>query len=68
MGEDFEQWIDFMYGEQTTGKIKSVRGKVHEFFSMNLYYTTKGEVKMDMQKYVKKMIHEFPINIKNPRQ
>ena len=32
-------------------------------FSMNLDYTTKGEVKFDMQKYEKNMIDEFTIRI-----
>ena len=31
---------------------------------MDLDYTTKGEVKIDTQKYVKNMIDNFPINIK----
>ena len=31
---------------------------------MTLYYTTKGEVKIDIRKYAKNMIDEFPINTK----
>ena len=45
-------------------KVKSVRVKVHECFSMTLDYTKKGEVKIDMRKYVKNMINEFMIRIK----
>ena len=30
---------------------------------MTLDYTTKGEVKVDIRKYVKKIIDEFPVNI-----
>ena len=33
-----------MYVDPNNGKIKSVRGKSHEYFSMTSYYTTKGEV------------------------
>ena len=27
----FEQWIEFMYGDLNIGKVKLVRGKVHEY-------------------------------------
>ena len=37
-----------MYGDPNIGKIKSVIGKVHEYFFMTLDYTTKVEVKIDM--------------------
>ena len=68
MVENFEKLIDFMYGYPNIGKVKSVRIKFHEYFSMNLYYTTKVEVKIDIPKYVKNMIDRFPIRIKNSRQ
>ena len=53
MINNFEQWVDFMYGDPIIIKVKSVRGKLHEYFPMTLNYTTKGEVKFDMLKYVK---------------
>ena len=61
--EKFEQWIDFMYWDTNIGKVNSVRGKVHEYFPINLDYTTKVEVKVDMQKYMKNTIDEFTVNI-----
>ena len=30
---------------------------------MNLDYTTRGEIKLDMRKYVKNMIDKFPVSI-----
>ena len=66
--DNFEQCIKFMYGDPNIGNFKSVRGKFHEYFFMILDYTTKGELNVDMQKYVKKMIDEFPVDIKNPRK
>ena len=39
--------------------------KFHEYLTVTLYQTTKGELKIDMQKYLQKMIDEFPINIEN---
>ena len=56
MVDNFEQWIYFMYVYPNIGKVKSVRGKVYENISMTLDYTIKGEVKIDMRKYVKNMI------------
>ena len=46
--DNFEQWVDFMYVDPNIGNVKSVRGKVHEYFSKTLDYTTKGEVNIDM--------------------
>ena len=61
--DNFEQWIDLMYGDTEIGKFKSVRENFREYFSMTLDYTTRGEVKIDMRKYVKKMIGRFSLNI-----
>ena len=52
--DNFEQCIDFMYGDPNIVKVKSVRGKIHEYYSITLDYTTKGEVKIGTQNYVKK--------------
>ena len=43
-----------MYEDPDIGKFKSVRGKLHEYLSTTLDYTTRGEVKIDMRKYTKK--------------
>ena len=53
-----------MYEDTKSVNVKSVRGKVHEYLSMALDYIAKGEVKIDMRKYVKKMIDEFTVHIK----
>ena len=45
----FEKCIECMYLEPNIVKVKSVRVKSHEYFSMILDHTTKGEVKFDMQ-------------------
>ena len=52
-----------MYGDPIIVKVKSLRGKVHEYLSNNLDYNTKGEVKMDIIKYVENIIDEFSVNI-----
>ena len=35
-----------MYGDQNIGKYKSVILKVHEYFSITLYYTKKDNAKV----------------------
>ena len=41
-----------------------IRIEVHEYLFMTLDYTVKGELNLDLRKYVKNMIDEFPIHIK----
>ena len=57
-----------MYGDPDILKFMSVRVKVHEYLRNTLDYSTRGEVKMDIRKYVKYMIGEFPVKVKNPRR
>ena len=59
--DQFKQWVDFMYGDPKIGKVKAVRGKVHDYLAMTLDYTIKGEVRIGMEKYVQNMIDNFPI-------
>ena len=63
--DQFEQWVDFMYGDPKIGKIKAVRGKVHEYLAMTLDYTKRGEVKIEMKQYVQNMLDTFPIKFKD---
>ena len=42
-----------MYRDTKIVNVNSVRGKLQEYFSTTLDYTTKGEVEIDMQKYLK---------------
>ena len=52
-----------MYVYPNVGKVKSVRGNFHEYLFMDLDYIKKGEVIIDMWKYMKDMIDEFTISI-----
>jgi hypothetical protein len=42
--------------EDRTGKLKVHRGKVHEYLGMTLDYSTKHQVKISMEEYVKALI------------
>ena len=61
--ESFVQWLEKKYGSKEN-PVKVHRGKVHDYLAMNLDYTVKGQVKVDMTQYVKNMIKEFPESIK----
>ena len=49
--------------EDENGKMQVTRGKHHEYLGMDLDFSNKGEVKISMIPYVKKMLKEFPIDI-----
>ena len=57
---EFIDWLNTKYGDPKIGKMKAVRGKQHDYLAMNLDYSIPGQVKVDMTKYVKSMIDEFP--------
>ena len=56
-----------MYGDPNIGKVKSAKGKFHAYLSITLDYTTNGEVKMYIRKYVKNTIEQFPTNTKESK-
>ena len=61
--DDFIQFIDFKYGDKDIGEVKATRGKKHDYLGMTLDYSTNGKVKVDMTKYIKEMVKEFPIKL-----
>ena len=38
---------------------------MHDYLGMELDFHTKGEVKIGMTKYVKKMLEDFPVKLKS---
>jgi Reverse transcriptase (RNA-dependent DNA polymerase) len=57
---EFHKWLDKKYGDKKLGKVRAVRGKVHDYLGMKLDYTTPKELKLSMQDYIEKVINEFP--------
>ena len=49
------------------GKVKVKRGLVHDYLGMNLVYTDKEKLRVDMRKYIEKIIKEFPQPISNSK-
>ena len=58
VNDDFLKWLNEKYG--SLADVTATRGKVHDYLAMNLDYTKRGKVMVDMTRYVKKMVEEFP--------
>ena len=58
--DSFIDWIKLKYEDVT--KVKATRGKVHDYLGIELDYSTKGQVRFNMKRYVDKMLSEFPYN------
>ena len=63
VNDKFEKWLVRTYGK--IGKVKTRRGKVHDYLGMEFDFTKEGEVMIKMFKYVERMIAEFPENLKS---
>ena len=53
----FHAWLEKTYGKH--GKVKTKRGKIHDFLGMKLNFSTKGKMVVDMRKYMKKLYKDF---------
>jgi hypothetical protein len=62
VNDEFEKWLNKMYG--THGKVKSTRGKVHDYLGMTFDYSQDGKVVIDMSDYIIAMIEDFPYKLK----
>jgi hypothetical protein len=60
VNDDFARWLEQQYGDPRVNTVKVTRGKLHDYLGMTLDYTAPGQVKIDMTKYIKAMIDEFP--------
>jgi hypothetical protein len=64
VNDDFLIWLEEMYGDGI-GKVKAIRGKRHVYLGMNLDYSTRGQLKVEMIDYIKSIIKSFPEEIGN---
>ena len=55
----FIEYLKTIYEVEGLKGLKATEGSRHEFLGMILDYSNKGEVKVDMTKYVDEMIKEF---------
>src|SRR5687768_4574351 len=56
--EDFLNWVKQTYG--AIGEVKITQGKLHGYLRMTLGYRVRGQVTIDMVKYIKHIIKSFP--------
>ena len=57
VNDKFLDWLKEKYGK--IGKLKVTRGKLHTYLGMIFDYRTKGKVRVDMRKYMSKMVTTF---------
>jgi hypothetical protein len=60
VNDNFLSWLNHKYGKH--GEVKATRGKVHDHLGSTFTYSQDG-VTVDMRKYIKAMIEEFPIDL-----
>ena len=56
---EFLEWLVHRYDTEDK-KLNVVRGHKHDYLGMNLDFSKKGEVDIDMIPYIKKIIEAFP--------
>uniref|UniRef100_A0A7S1V1J3 Reverse transcriptase Ty1/copia-type domain-containing protein n=1 Tax=Grammatophora oceanica TaxID=210454 RepID=A0A7S1V1J3_9STRA len=59
VNDEFDKWLNKMYGGY--GKVKCVRGKVHDYLGMILDFSETGIVIIDMRRFIRDMITGFPM-------
>jgi hypothetical protein len=62
VNDKFEKWLNSMYGKH--GKVTATRGRIHNYLGMELDYQKQGELKINMTKYVKNMLNNFPVKLR----
>ena len=55
---DFLKWVTDTYGQY--GEVKTTRDKLHTYLGMTLDFRIKGQVTIDMRKYIDEMEDNFP--------
>ena len=56
---EFLIWLKATCAKDEIGKVKTSRGKIHDYLGMKIDYSSPVEVKFDMSEYVTEMIKEF---------
>ena len=57
VNDEFLKWLNKVYG--SVGEVKGIRGHKHDYLAMDLDFSEKGVLKVDMRTYVKNMIKDF---------
>ncbi|KAI2506113.1 Reverse transcriptase (RNA-dependent DNA polymerase) [Fragilaria crotonensis] len=63
VNDEFLEWLKKKYASDKIGEVKAVRGHRHDYLAMVLDYSSPGVLKLDMTKYVKTMVEDFPLTL-----
>ena len=63
VNDQFLEWLKKKYASDEIGEVKVMRGKKHDYLAMTLDYSIPGVLRVDMTKYVKSMIDDFPVKL-----
>jgi hypothetical protein len=56
-----KKWLNSQYSNH--GKVTATCDKVHNYLGMELDYWERGDLKINMTKYVENMINDFPVKL-----
>ena len=63
VNDEFYKWLNEQCGQ--CGEVTQHQGKVHDYLGMNFDFSEKGKVIVDMIAYVKAMLDDFHIKLKD---
>ncbi len=63
VNDEFLIWLNKMYGSH--GEVKANRSKKFDYLGVNYDLSEPGVLKMDMIEYVKAMVNDFPVDLKD---
>jgi hypothetical protein len=64
VNDEFHRWCERKYGNSDIGHVVVTRGKKHDYLAMNLDYSEKNKLKIDMRYYTDNIIEAFPYELK----
>ena len=67
VNDKFHEWLEKVYGDPKIGKVKSTRGKRHDYLAMVLDFSTPGVLKVDMVDCVTGVVDDFPFPLKEQK-
>ena len=62
VNDNFYEWINVKYGEHRD--VTQKRGKIHDYLGMDFDFMKRGELTIDMTKYMTEMIDTYKGEIK----
>ena len=63
VNDQFLEWLKKKYASDEIGEVKVMCGNKHDYLAMTLDYSLPGVLRVDMTKYVKSMIDDFPVKL-----